>query len=164
MRIESAFSAGHLIAEMANDIWQSKHRLLSKEKPFIYLAYRLSVTDMDKDTDYNFYVHFVVKKDRWWATINDDAPFALDDPDSLINFRDESDNWDTQITSWRHYAFSDLLSDAVQKKIEAITADMSRPGEPYLWSTFPIEDTPRFSEDAMMGTLSVFDHMAAMAS
>lgn len=164
MRINSAFEAGNLIAEMANDIWQKKHKLLSDEKPFIYLAYRLSVSDYETDRDYNFYVHFVVKKDRWWATINDDAPFMMEDVDSLIGFDDEPELWDTKMTSWRHYAFSDLMSKAVEKKINDITADMERPGEPYLWDTFPLEETPRFSEEAMHGTRSIFDAIADMAS
>lgn len=160
MRITSAFQAGHLIAEMTNDIWQKKHKLLSNERPFIYLPYRLSVSDRKNDVDCNFYIHFVVSKNRWWVSINDKPSFQMEHPDELIAFDDVTENWDTQITSWRHYAFSDLLPRAVQKKIETITANMSEPGEPYLWDTFPLEETPRFSEEAKNGTKTIFEVIA----
>ncbi len=141
MRINSAFEAGNLIAELAEDVWDKRDRLVGRGKA-IYLPYRLSVSNHATDIDENFYVHFVVTLDRWYATVSSEQPFNIDH--SKLIFNDNSEEWEYRMESWRHYAFSDLLSRAVRKYIESIEADMDCASMPYLWNTFPLE---KFSEE-----------------
>jgi hypothetical protein len=159
MNLNDGFDTGNVIAELANDIWQQRHRLVTNLGP-AYLPYRISISgtpktvdgkpsplldgrdddDIRGDTvDINFYVHFVMVSDRWWYTINDSMPFETDQATLIFDDREELD-YLVQGTSWRHYAFTDLLAKAVRHKVDTIMAGLNEPGKPYLWNTFPLEN------------------------
>ena len=137
MYLNSAFQAGNVVAELAQDVWHKRDKLVKGDEK-LFLSYRLSVSDHEADVDENFYVHYVVTRERWYATLSSEPPFTVDH--SKLIFRDDPEDWDYRMESYRHYAFNDLLERAVREYIEQIQADMTKPGDPYLWDTFPLEE------------------------
>ena len=145
MQFDSAHRASRTVAELAQDVWQKRHKLVS-DTP-IFLPYRLSVSDHTLDVDVNFYIHVVIDRERWVYLISYSAPWDIT-ADEIIryeqDYRDTDDfDWDIRGESYRHYMFSDCLQPAVLRKIETVQAGLGAPESPYLWDTFPIDELPK---------------------
>ncbi len=145
MRFEDEARASHAVTELAHDVWQKRHNLVS-DMP-IFLSYRLSVSDYTLDVNVNFYVHVVIDRERWFYLINDSGPWDITADDIIRyeqDYRDTEDfDWNIRGESYRHYMFSDCLQPAILQKIRSVQADLESPETPYLWDTFPIDELRR---------------------
>ncbi len=140
-----AFQMSHHIADLANDVWQQRHKLLSETKNVIYLPYRLSVSNHTTDKDANFYVHYVVTSDRWFYTLSDDAPYMMDNHDGLVFLADEDTDSSVRGESYRHYAFNDILQSGIESRIRERIIAIGAEDRVSLWNTLPLDDL-RFSK------------------
>lgn len=130
------------IADMAHDIWQSRHSL---NLP-VYFCFRVDVSyykncDINDD-DYfyekteTFYVHYVIRsKNKWYYTISDLSQFHIDH-EELIFFDNEKKNYRGE--SYRYYAFYGLLEKDILKKYKEVTQNFDNISQITIWNMFPV--------------------------
>ena len=139
MNFNSTNLVQHTIAKLAEDVWHNRSHFINLSNQ-ILLSYRITLTHSKYDTREEIYVHYVVSSDRWWITISDEEVYNIDH-NSLI-FPEERKDIYEKITSWRHYAFGDLLVPAIARKIKECEKYMkpAKDGSQifyYLWDTLP---------------------------
>lgn len=141
----------HLIVTLVSDAWQNRHSLIGGLKqadpgsPKALLSYGMSVMDHGakegEPDDVEVYLHLVLEPDRWWWTFSDLGPWNIDHADliwPLSVFEDKEDTTLRRLTRHNHYAFHDLLDEAVRCFITEITAKMQDPQTLCLRSTLPL--------------------------
>lgn len=137
-------NVGSTIEDLARDFWSRRNFFLSDQRPAVLLSYRMSMGDYDNEIFKQLFVHFVVQHDRWNITISELAEYELDHNELVFqNPGYGSALDDDRITSWRHYAFSDLVRPRVSEKILFMTADMKGVNHVYLHDTMPIQEYRR---------------------
>jgi hypothetical protein len=140
-----AFQMSHTVADLAQDVWQKRRKLLNENRKALYLPYRLSVSNHKTDIDENFFVHYVVTSDRWFYTLSDLSSHRIDNHDDLIFESDDDTDSSVRGESWRHYAFGDCLQPGLEGRIRQKIAAIDAEDRVSLWDTLPI-DNLRFSK------------------
>ena len=131
---KSSFELSHTVASIMEDIWHSRQHLRDRT----YLVFRLEASNFESDTNACLFVHYLVTKDRWYAKV-DASQFDVTIEDLTARLPDEELAEKSQVQSWRHYAFQDLVQTYVLESLNAAVAaaGIKNVDQFTIWDTFP---------------------------
>ena len=141
-RTKRASTMGSTVADIASDLWKKRTDLLATtNKTALYFCFHIDASHYTDDASHedSLYIHFLMEEEFWWATVNDVRYFAIDHDTLRFDKRDDERDG-TYVSSWRYYAFSDVLSHLIEKKLDTIVAGFPESTAMFsLRSAFPLE-------------------------
>lgn len=133
---KTTFELSHIVADLMEDLWHKRSFL--KERA--YFVFRLEASAFDTDTDASVFAHYLIEGNRWHFMMTDSQ---FDVTYEMITERlgDDDARAARRVESWRHYAFTDLVSGYIQKELDdAIASNISgEVSQLTIWDTFPAQ-------------------------
>lgn len=132
IHFNSANEMTNAVVNIMEDIWRSRRHM----KDQTYFVFRLEASNFDEDVDLNVFVHYLVTKDFWYAKVSNEE-FDVTRAELTASASTEELFSKSQVQSWRHYAFGDLVYPLVNEFLKAAPEKVN---QYTIWDTFPARD------------------------
>lgn len=133
---KSTTELARIVADLMEDLWHKRSFLNDRA----YFAFRLDASSFDTDTSTTVFAHYLIEGNRWHFMMTDSQ---FDVTYEMITERLEDDDARAarRVESWRHYAFTDLVSEYIQKELDdAIASNINgEVSQLTIWDTFPAQ-------------------------
>jgi len=140
---KTAQEAARLVQTLMHDAWNSRNFLIGVNREFVYLPYRISLTDLNKEDSYlDVYVHFVISKNRFWYTFSEVPDFRVNHDDLTFAIDGNEVYPSDKGTCYQRYLFDDVVGKALEEYLlerRANDLDMLIA----IWDTFPVRNLNR---------------------
>jgi hypothetical protein len=132
---KSVFDTAITVTSLMEDLWDKRSFIQNKS----HFVFRIEATNHESSTNVAVFAHFLITDDRWYFLLSD-SKFGITYDRLTEYLTDEYAYSIRRASSYRHYAFSDLvcgfigeeLEEKITEKIRGIVSQFT------IWDTFPI--------------------------